>query len=93
MRVELQRYTRTGRPFHITRIEEGDNRLEMISADPDPRLQDVVLVSPSPDYLATLPDRKLPDRKDFEKYVGDDAGRERSAGALADAPAAREGDR
>ncbi|CCG97137.1 conserved hypothetical protein [Marinobacter nauticus ATCC 49840] len=42
------------------------------------RLQDVVLVSPSPDYLATLPDRKLPDRKDFEKYVGDDAGRERA---------------
>lgn len=43
MRVELQRCTRTGRPFHITRIEECDNRLEMISADPDPRLQDVVL--------------------------------------------------
>lgn len=42
------------------------------------RLQDVVLVSPSPDYLATLPDRKLPDRKDFEKYAGDDAGRERA---------------
>ena len=42
------------------------------------RLQDVVLVSPSPDYLATLPDHKLPDRKDFEKYVGDDAGRERA---------------
>ncbi|WP_278799926.1 patatin-like phospholipase family protein [Marinobacter nauticus] len=42
------------------------------------RLQDVVLVSPSPDYLATLPDRKLPDRKDFEKYLGDDAGRERA---------------
>ncbi len=37
-----------------------------------------MLVSPSPDYLATLPDRKLPDRKDFEKYVGDDAGRERA---------------
>lgn len=49
------------------------------------RLQDVVLVSPSPDYLATLPDRKLPDRKDFEKYVGDDAGRERAwRGAIAE---------
>lgn len=42
------------------------------------RLQDVLLVSPSPEYLETLPDRKLPDRKDFERYVGDDAGRERS---------------
>lgn len=42
------------------------------------RLQDVLLVSPSEEYLATLPDRKLPDRKDFEKYIGDDAGRERA---------------
>ncbi|RBW49215.1 patatin-like phospholipase family protein [Marinobacter sp. F3R11] len=42
------------------------------------RLQDVLLVAPSPDYLAGLPDRKLPDRKDFETYVGDDSGRERS---------------
>ncbi|MBD3657302.1 MULTISPECIES: patatin-like phospholipase family protein [Marinobacter] len=42
------------------------------------RLQDVLLVAPSPAYLETLPDRKLPDRKDFERYLGDDAGRERA---------------
>ncbi|MBU2953059.1 patatin-like phospholipase family protein [Marinobacter sp. F3R08] len=42
------------------------------------RLQDVLLVAPSKTYLASLPDRKLPDRKDFERYVGDDAGRERA---------------
>ncbi|OZB18385.1 MAG: hypothetical protein B7X58_03440 [Marinobacter sp. 34-60-7] len=42
------------------------------------RLQDVLLVSPSREYLATLPNGKLPDRKDFEKYAGDDAGRERA---------------
>lgn len=42
------------------------------------RLQDVLLVSPSREYLDSLPDRKLPDRKDFEKFLGDDAGRERS---------------
>ncbi|WP_150911643.1 patatin-like phospholipase family protein [Marinobacter halotolerans] len=42
------------------------------------RLQDVLLVSPSADYLASLPDRKLPDRKDFEHYAGNDAGRERA---------------
>jgi hypothetical protein len=41
------------------------------------RLQDVLLVSPSREYLASLPNGKLPDRKDFEKYAGDDAGRER----------------
>ncbi|QSP95422.1 patatin-like phospholipase family protein [Marinobacter salinisoli] len=42
------------------------------------RLQDVLLVAPSREYLESLPDRKLPDRKDFEKYVGDDAGREKA---------------
>jgi hypothetical protein len=41
-------------------------------------LQDVLLVAPSASYLEALPDRKLPDRKDFEKYMGDDAGRERA---------------
>ena len=42
------------------------------------RLQDVLLVAPSKAYLDSLPDRKLPDRKDFERYVGDDAARERA---------------
>ena len=42
------------------------------------RLQDVLLVSPSREYLAALPDRKLPDRKDFERYLGNDAGREQA---------------
>lgn len=40
------------------------------------RLQDVLLISPSREYLATLPHGKLPDRKDFKRYLGDDAGRE-----------------
>ncbi|MET1076557.1 MAG: patatin-like phospholipase family protein [Pseudomonas sp.] len=41
------------------------------------RLQDVLLLAPSRDYLARLPHGKLPDRKDFNRYLGDDAGRER----------------
>lgn len=41
-------------------------------------LQDVVLVAPSRAYLDSLPDKKLPDRKDFERFAGDDAGRERT---------------
>ncbi|OHC26754.1 MAG: hypothetical protein A3J71_02605 [Pseudomonadales bacterium RIFCSPHIGHO2_02_FULL_60_43] len=41
------------------------------------RLQDVLLLAPSRDYLARLPHGKLPDRKDFSRYLGDDAGRER----------------
>jgi len=42
------------------------------------RLQDVLLVAPSAEYLASLPDGRLPDRKDFQRYEGDDAGRERA---------------
>ena len=41
------------------------------------RLQDVLLLAPSRDYLARLPHGKLPDRKDFSRYLGDDAGRKR----------------
>lgn len=41
------------------------------------RLQDVLLLSPSREYLATLPHGKLPDRSDFKRYLGDDNGRER----------------
>ncbi|SDH50398.1 hypothetical protein [Pseudomonas panipatensis] len=41
------------------------------------RLQDVLLLAPSREYLARLPHGKLPDRKDFKRYLGDDAGRER----------------
>ena len=41
------------------------------------RLQNVLLLAPSRDYLARLPFGKLPDRKDFTRFLGDDAGRER----------------
>jgi hypothetical protein len=38
-------------------------------------LDNVVLVAPSREYLATLPHGKLPDRRDFARYIGDSAGR------------------
>ena len=38
-------------------------------------LDNVVLVSPSREYLASLPHGKLPDRRDFMRFAGDDAGR------------------
>lgn len=41
------------------------------------QLQDVVLLAPSAEYLQRLPHRKLPDRTDFKRYLGDDDGRER----------------
>jgi len=37
----------------------------------------VLLLAPSREYLARLPHGKLPDRSDFKRYLGDDAGRER----------------
>ena len=40
------------------------------------RLQDVVLLSPSREYLATLPFGKLPDRSDFKRFVGKDKERQ-----------------
>lgn len=41
------------------------------------RLKNVLLVAPSPAYLARLPHGKLPDRTDFKRYLNDDAGREK----------------
>ena len=38
-------------------------------------LDNVIVVSPSREYLAKLPDRKLPDRKDFARYAGNDSKR------------------
>jgi hypothetical protein len=40
-----------------------------------PWLDNVVVVAPSLEYLATLPGGKLPDRKDFARFAGDDARR------------------
>ncbi|WP_296260255.1 MULTISPECIES: patatin-like phospholipase family protein [unclassified Pseudomonas] len=41
------------------------------------RLQDVVLLAPSREYLASLPFGKLPDRNDFKRLVGNDQQRQR----------------
>lgn len=41
------------------------------------RLQNVLLLTPSREYLERLPHGKLPDRTDYKRYLGDDAGRER----------------
>jgi len=38
-------------------------------------LDNVVLVAPSREYLAKLPHGKLPDRRDFARFEGDDASR------------------
>ena len=43
----------------------------------DSALDNMILVSPSPAFVATLPNGKLPDRKDFTVYGQDHAGRNR----------------
>ncbi|SDO42330.1 hypothetical protein [Pseudomonas jinjuensis] len=65
-------------PHFTDRVIPGwfDKGLPWRRGDAD-RLQDVLLLAPSREYLARLPHSKLPDRKDFKRYMGDDAGRER----------------
>ncbi|QJD57983.1 patatin-like phospholipase family protein [Pseudomonas sp. gcc21] len=41
------------------------------------QLKDVLLMAPSREYLASLPYGKLPDRKDFTRFMDDDLSRER----------------
>lgn len=41
------------------------------------RLQNVLLMTPSPQYLAALPYGKLPDRNDFKRFMGDAPARRR----------------
>ncbi|TWI71757.1 hypothetical protein LZ24_01773 [Desulfobotulus alkaliphilus] len=38
-------------------------------------LSDVLLLAPSPEYVEKLPYGRIPDRRDFKKFEGDDAGR------------------
>jgi hypothetical protein len=42
-----------------------------------PWLDNVVLLAPTPEFLATLPNGKLPDRSDFRRYANDDRARMR----------------
>ena len=39
------------------------------------RLANVVVLAPSPEWVATLPNAKLPDRGDFKAYIDDERGR------------------
>ncbi|MCG8393876.1 MAG: patatin-like phospholipase family protein [Pseudomonadales bacterium] len=64
-------------PHFTDRVIPGwfDKPLRWRNGDPK-RLRRLLLVSPSRDYLASLPHGKLPDRTDFKHYLDDDAGRE-----------------
>ena len=65
-------------PHFTDRVIPGwfDKSIPWRRSSPE-HLQNVLLVAPSAPYLARLPHGKLPDRRDFKRYLGDDAGRER----------------
>ncbi len=42
-----------------------------------PRLSNLVLLAPTPEWVRSLPNGKLPDRSDFKAYGDDEAGRQR----------------
>ena len=64
-------------PHFLDRVVPGwfDKALPWRRANAE-QIGDVLLVAPSPTYLARLPYGKLPDRRDYRRFVGDDAGRE-----------------
>lgn len=65
-------------PHFVDRVVPGwfDKTLPWRKGCPQ-QLKDVLLVAPSREYLAALPYGKLPDRKDFTRFLNDDEGRER----------------
>lgn len=64
-------------PHFIDRVVPGwfDKTLPWRKANAS-QIGDVLLVAPSPNYLASLPYGKLPDRRDYRRFIKDDAGRE-----------------
>lgn len=64
-------------PHFIDRVVPGwfDKALPWRKANAA-QIADVLLLAPSPAYLARLPHGKLPDRRDYRRFVGDDPGRE-----------------
>ncbi|HDY98333.1 MAG TPA: patatin-like phospholipase family protein [Pseudomonas sabulinigri] len=65
-------------PHFLDRVVPGwfDKTLPWRKANPQ-QLRDVLLLAPSREYLDSLPYRKLPDRKDFNRFVYDNDGREK----------------
>lgn len=65
-------------PHFTNRVIPGwfDKSMPWRKADSE-RLSRVLLLSPAATYLDHLPHRKLPDRTDFKRYLGNDEGRAR----------------
>ena len=63
-------------PHYTDRVIPGwlDKRFERRQPDPD-RFSNVLLVAPSREFTRSLPLGKIPDRNDFYRFAGDDAGR------------------
>ena len=65
-------------PHFVDRVVPGwfDKTIPWRRGNPE-QLKDVLLLAPSRSYLASLPYGKLPDRKDFTRFLGDDQAREK----------------
>ena len=65
-------------PHFTDRVIPGwfDKTLPWRRACPE-RLQNVLLLAPSKEYLARLPYGKLPDRNDFKRFMGDAPSRQK----------------
>lgn len=65
-------------PHFIDRVVPGwfDKALPWRKANAA-QIGDVLLLAPSPAYLARLPYGKLPDRRDYRRFMNDDEGREK----------------
>lgn len=65
-------------PHFYSEVVPGwfDKKMPKRRATPED-LSDVLLLSPSPEFVASLPYGRIPDRKDFKRFAGDDAGREK----------------
>ncbi len=66
-------------PHFTDRVIPGwfDKPLRWRNGDPQ-KLSRTLLVSPSTEYLQALPNRRLPDRRDFKQFLNDDTAREAS---------------
>lgn len=65
-------------PHYTDRVVPGWLDKQLPWRGPDPaHLDNVLLLTPSPGLVASLPGGKIPDRKDFHRFAGRDAERQR----------------
>lgn len=63
-------------PHYVNRIIPGwFDKIHPLRKPNRENLKNVLMLSPSPEFVEKLPYGKIPDRRDFKRFKGDDAGR------------------